>query len=356
MSTGAEQFLFDYLNTAAPTGFESKGQKVWMDYLRPYADEFITDTYGTAVAVANPGQDYKVVLEAHADEISWFVHHITSEGFIYVKRNGGSDPLNAPGKRVRIFGDKGEIRGIFGWPAIHVRKEGKEETPKVTNIFVDIGATSDKEVREMGVRPGTVMIYEDELTTLNSRFLAGRALDNRIGGYMIAQVLRRLRENKVNLPFTLYVVNAVQEEVGLRGAQMIAERLTPDVAIITDVTHDTQSPMMDKLELGDIRMGGGPVLAVAPAVHNKVLDRLAATAGKHSIPFQYEAISRSTGTDTDSFAYSNMGVASALVSLPLRYMHTTTEMVQREDVEACIALMYNFVAELEKGTKFSYFH
>lgn len=355
MNEQSRDFLYRYLNNYSPTGFEAEGQKLWMDYLKPYVDDFIIDTYGSVAAVINPGQDYKVVIEAHADEISWFVNYINSDGFIYVKRNGGSDHLIAPAKRVTIFGDKGPVKGVFGWPAIHTRRAGKEDTPKLTNIFIDVGAKNDKEVREMGIRPGCVLVFEDALDELNDTYFVGRALDNRIGGYMVAEVARKIKENKKNIPYTLYIVNAVQEEVGLRGAQMIAERLQPDVAVVTDVTHDTQTPMIDKVEQGDIACGKGPVLTVGPSVHNKLLKHISDLAAINNIPIQFDAASRSTGTDTDAFAYSNMGVASALISLPLRYMHTTVEMAHKDDVEHIIELMYDFVVTLEKGKKFSYF-
>lgn len=355
MKNPQQEFLVRYLNNPSPTGFEAEGQKLWMEYLRPVVDDFITDTYGNAVAVINPGTDYKVVLEAHADEISWFVNYINSDGFIYVKRNGGSDHMIAPAKRVNIFGEKGVIKGVFGWPAIHTRKNGKEETPKLNNIFIDVGAKNDKEVFEMGIHPGTVITFDDEFTILNDQFYTGRALDNRIGGYMIAQVAMMLRDAGHKLPFTLYLVNAVQEEVGLRGAKMIAERLKPDVAIVTDVTHDTTTPMVDKVEQGDIRAGRGPVLTIAPSVHNRLHRHLVELARANELEFQYDSASRSTGTDTDAFAYSNYGVPTALISLPLRYMHTTVEMCHKDDVQATINLMYQFVINLESGKKFGYF-
>ncbi len=351
----SESFLVSYLNTPSPTGFELEGQKKWMQYLEPFVDEFITDTYGTVVGVVNPGQDYKVVVEAHADEISWLVNYINSDGFIYLKRNGGSDHMIAPAKRVNIFGDKGIVKGVFGWPAIHTRKNGKEETPKLSNIFVDVGAANDKEVLEMGIHPGTVLTFDDEFMVLNDRYYCGRALDNRIGGYMIAEMVRRLHEAGQRPDFTLYIVNAVQEEVGLRGAQMIANRLQPDVALITDVTHDTGTPMVDKTEQGDIRGGRGPVFTVGPSVHNRLRKFILDLADEHEIGYQHDSASRSTGTDTDAFAYSGNGIPSALMSIPLRYMHTTVEMCHKDDVETAIQLLQKFVMALKPGQKFGYF-
>jgi tetrahedral aminopeptidase len=175
-----------------------------------------------------------------------------------------------------------------------------------------------------------------------------------MGGFMIAEVARRLFENKKKLPFCLYVVNSVQEEIGLRGAEMISRRLKPDLAICTDVTHDTQSPMYNKRESGNLRAGAGPVLCYGPAVQNNVLKMIIDTAQKRKIPFQRQAVSRSTGTDTDSFAYSAEGVASALISLPLKYMHTTVEMVHKDDVENVINLIYEFILQLKPGHDFRY--
>ncbi len=350
------EFLTRYLNNASPTGFESSGQQIWLEYLKPFIDTYTVDTYGSVVGIINPDAPYKVVIEAHADEISWFVNHITEDGYIYVRRNGGSDAIIAPSMRVNIHTDKGIVKGVFGWPAIHVRNVEKEEVPSLKNIFIDCGAKNKEELLNMGVHVGCVVTFADEFTTLNKdKYYVGRALDNRIGGYMIAQVARQIRENKKNLEYGLYVVNAVQEEIGLRGAEMISRRLKPDVAIITDVCHDTQSPMYKKAEQGDLACGKGPVLTFGPAVQNNLLKMLREVAKAREIPVQLASVSRSTGTDTDSFAYSNEGVASALISLPLKYMHTTVEMVQREDVENVIRLMYEFLLQLKPGHDFRYF-
>lgn len=348
------KFLEKYLNNASPTGFESEGQKLWLDYIKPYIDESYVDTYGTAVGVINPKAKYKVVIEAHADEIAWFVHYITEDGFIYLRRNGGSDHQIAPSKRVNIHTDKGIVPALFGWPAIHTRKGSSETPPKTDNIFLDCGCTSKKEVEKLGVHVGCVVTYPDEFTVLNKNYYVGRALDNRIGGFMIAEVAKYLKENKIELPFGLYIVNAVQEEIGLRGAQMIAERIKPDVAIVTDVCHDTNTPMINKIEQGDIKGGQGPVLTYGPAVQNNLLKLLIDTAKKNKIPFQRLAASRSTGTDTDAFAYSNAGVASALISLPLRYMHTTVETAHKDDVENIIKLYIEVLKNIKNNHDFRY--
>ncbi len=349
------EFFEKYINNAAPTGFEQEGQKLWLDYVRPYIDDYWVDTYGSVVGIINPQAPYKVVIEAHADEISWFVNYITNDGLIYVRRNGGSDHMIAPSKRVNIHTDQGIVKAVFGWPAIHTRTPGKEEAPSLKNIFLDCGCTSKEEVEKLGVHVGAVVTFEDEFMELNNRYFVGRALDNRAGGFMIAEVARLLKEQKIELPFGLYITNSVQEEIGLRGAEMIAERIQPDVAIVTDVTHDTQTPMINKIEQGDLSCGKGPVLTYGPAVQNNLLRTIIEAAEEAKIPFQRAAASRSTGTDTDAFAYSNMGVASALISLPLRYMHTTVEMVHKEDVANVIRLILASVQRIEAGRDFRYF-
>ena len=348
-------FLEAYLNNAAPTGYESNGQKLWMEYMKPYVDTLITDTYGTAVGIINPDAKYKVVIEGHSDEISWYVNYIADNGLIYVIRNGGSDHQIAPSKWVNIHTKKGIVKGVFGWPAIHTRKAGKEEVPKLDNIFIDIGAKDKKEVEKMGVHVGCVITYPDSFKIINKNKFICRAIDNRAGGFMIAQVARLLTEEKVNLPFGLYVTNAVQEEVGLHGAEMITQTIKPNVALVTDVCHDTTTPMINKKQEGHTEIGKGPVISYAPAVQNNLRERIIETAEKEKIPFQRLASSRFTGTDTDAFAYSNGGVASALISLPLRYMHTTVEMVQKEDVENVIRLMFETLKNIKAGETFSYF-
>lgn len=349
-------FLETYLNNASPTGYESEGQKLWMNYLKPYVDTFITDTYGNAVGVINPEAPYKVVIEGHSDEISWYVNYITNEGLIYVIRNGGSDHQIAPSKRVNIHTKNGIVKGVFGWPAIHTRNRGKEETPKLDNIFIDVGCSSKEEVEKLGVHVGCVITYPDDFMILNKNKFVCRALDNRMGGFMIAEVARLLKENKKKLPFGLYITNSVQEEVGLRGAEMITKTIRPNLAIVTDVCHDSTTPMIDKKIEGDTQIGKGPVITYAPAVQNNLRELILKTAEDNKIPFQRLASSRITGTDTDAFAYSNGGVASALISLPLRYMHTTVEMVHRDDVENVIKLIYETLLKIEDNHDLSYFN
>lgn len=350
------EFLKNYLNTPAPVGFEVQGQKLWLENIKQWVDTTFTDPYGTAVGVMNPDHPFKVVLEAHADEISWFVNYVTNEGLIYLKRNGGVDHQIAPSQRVLIHGKKGPVKAVFGWPAIHTRP-GSDKDPqlKVENLFLDCGARNKEQVEELGIHVGSMVTYIDGYEEMAYGNVISRALDNRIGGFMIAQVARLLKENGNTLPFGLYIVNAVQEEIGLRGAEMIARRIKPNIAIITDVTHDTTTPMINKQIEGDCSCGKGPALVFGPAVHHKLVRHIEQVAIDKLIPVQLRSVSRSTGTDTDSFAYANDGCPSALISIPLRYMHTTVEMVSKADVEQTIQLMYHTLLSLSPDTNLSYF-
>lgn len=349
------KFLEEYLNTASPTGFERNGQDVWMKYLKPYVDKIEVDHYGTCYGVINPEAEFKVVIEAHADEISWYVNYITDDGLIYVIRNGGSDQMIAPSKVVNIHGEKGIVKGVFGWPAIHTRGvNSNDPIPKLENIFIDCGATTKKEVEELGIHVGCMITYPDGFFELNDRYFVCRALDNRMGGFMIAEVVRMLHTNKKKLPFGLYIVNSVQEEVGLYGADMIADTIKPNIAIITDVTHDTSTPMIEKKKEGDQKCGNGPVVFFAPSIHHNIREVILETAKAKKIPYQRAAASRATGTDTDVFAHSNGGVPSALISLPLRYMHTTVEMVNKNDVQNVIKLIYETLLKLKPDMNLKY--
>lgn len=358
LTENSYKFLRKYIDNPSPTGFETPGQKLWMDYIKPYVNSFITDPYGSVAGVINSKAQFKLVIEAHADEISWFVNYINKEGLIYLKRNGGVDHQIAPSKRVLIHGKKGYVKAVFGWPAIHTRissNENKEPQPKVENLFLDCGARSREEVEALGIHIGAVVTYEEGYDELANGFLIGRAFDNRIGGFMIAEVARLLKENKKSLPFGLYIVNAVQEEIGLRGAEMMARRIKPNAAIITDVTHDSTTPMINKIIEGECQCGKGPSLCYGPAVHNRLLNFVENVAIKKGIPVQYRSVSRSTGTDTESFAYANDGCPSVLISIPLRYMHTTVEMIHKDDIENTIKLMYEAVIAFTPETNLNYF-
>lgn len=302
----------------------------------------------------NPESEYKVVIEAHADEISWFVSYISSDGLLSVVRNGFTDHQVAPSKRVNIHTKKGIVKGVFAWPSIQIRNKKSDQAPQLSDLAVDCGCDSAREVERLGIHVGSVITYEDSFMVMNKKYYTGRGMDNRAGGFIIAEVARMIREKKKKPGFGVYFVNSVQEETGLSGAKMIAENIKPQVAIITDVIHDTQHPNYTKALTGDIKCGKGPVLSYAPAVHRNLLQVLINTAKKNKIPYQLKASSEETYTDTEAFAYSHKGVASALISLPLKYMHTTAEVAHRDDIENASKLFYEFIVQLKSGTEFKY--
>ena len=352
MGTSDKKFLFDLLNTPSPTGFETPGQKVWAAYTNSFVDRVENDAYGNTWAVIEGNKQdnvSSVMLEAHADEIGFMVSYITDEGYMYVTRIGGSDRAIVRAKRVRILGDKGEVMGVFGNTAIHIRETSNERVPQWHDVFIDIGASKKDEVLERGIRVGHPVVFADDPVELSDTRLVGRALDNRIGGYIIAQVMARLSEKKKKPECTIYAVNAVQEEIGGNGARMVTYRLDPSCAVVLDVTHATDSPGIEKTKHGDVRLGKGPTLTHGTANHPVLVQRLMDVAQREEVPIQHEASSRFTGTDTDKIFVSKTGIPSALVSLPMRYMHSTVEMVDTRDVEMVIKLLTAFAQSMKPG-------
>ncbi len=356
MKKHAETFLFDYLSTPSPTGFEVPGQRKWFDYVRQFADSVDSDTYGTAWAtLKGTATDGPVVmLEAHADEIGYIIRHVTKEGFLHIDRVGGSDVATARGRRLDILGDKGVVRGIIGNTAIHLRRDSTsdEKAPKIQDLYVDVGASSPAEVAKMGLRIGHPAVYTDGAEKLGKDRIVGRALDNRMGGFIIACVLEALAAGKKRPAATVHVVNAVQEEIGGNGAMMIAHRLFPDVAIVLDVTHATDTPGIAKELHGETKLGEGPSVTHGTCNHPEVIKRLIEVADKEKIPLQHESSSRYSGTDTDKIFHVREGIASGLVSLPLRYMHSVVETAHMDDVNQTIELLTAFISGLKPGERF----
>lgn len=349
------KFLKKYLNSSAPSGYELMigGQKVWMDYVKNYCHEIEVDDYGNAYATysnynkedlpKNDSERHTVLLDAHADEIGFFVFDITEKGFIKIGRLGGSDLTITPSSRVNIWGNI-RIDGVFGHPAIHVHKNKVDL--KIESVFIDVGVSSKKEVEDLGIEIGNPITMSDGYMDLGD-FHCGRSLDDKIGGYSTAQVLKYLYENNVKLPFDLVVVNSVQEEVGLRGAQMAAKKITPNIAIAIDVTHDTDSPAYNKNKEGSISSGKGIVITSAPSIHNKLYKDIVNVAKTNNIPYQLYASGISTGTNADAYAYPH-GIPTALLSIPVRYMHTTVETVHKKDVDHLINYLITFIENYKK--------
>ena len=347
-----KEFLYELLETPSPVGFEMPGQRVWSNYLKRTADAVDCDAYGSTWATLGEGKK-SVMLEAHADEIGYMVKQVTSAGFLRIDRLGGSDSATGRGRRLRIFGDKGEVPGIIGNTAIHLRKDLANETaPKPHELWVDVGASSAEEVANLGIRVGHPAVYSDSPMELNKQRLVGRAIDNRIGGFIIAQVMKKVAAAKTKSAFQLVCLNAVQEEIGGNGALMATHRLMPEVCLCLDVTHATDTPGIDPAMHGEVKLGGGPSLTHGGANHPLVVERLQKVAKSKRIPLQHEAAGRFTGTDTDKIFTVREGVPSALVSLPLRCMHSVVETADLGDVQHTINLMAGFVLSLRAKDSF----
>lgn len=349
-----KEFLEELLVTPSPTGFESAGQQVWTEYIDDFADEVHSDAYGSAFAKLNTSFDVAtIMLEAHCDEIGMIVQHITDDGYIYVNKLGGSDSTIARAKRVNIHARKGIVSGVTGNTAIHLqdKKNGGGEQPKWKDIYIDIGVSSRDEALDL-VQVGDPVTYADDYDYLSDEIISGRALDNRIGGFMIAQVFKRLRERRDELKVNVVALNSVQEEVGGYGARMMSYRIDPDTALVTDVTHATDTPGIDHKEHGKVILGEGPSIQHGGANHPEIVEFVEGVAQKSEIGLQHEATSVRTGTDTDSIFYQKTGIPSALISLPLRYMHSPVETASFQDIKSLIDLMTESVLNMAPDQTF----
>lgn len=348
-------FLEDLLVTPSPAGFEKAGQQVWVDYLRPVADHIETDAYGSAAAHIHVNPDAAtVMLEAHCDEIGMIVQYVDESGYIYINRVGGSDPSIARARKVFIHSRDGIVSGITGHTAIHLQEREQNKSPKWSDLFIDIGASNREEVLGM-IQIGDPVTLAEQFEFLSDDIISGRALDNRIGGFVLAKVVEMLQQSKDKLKVNVIALNAVQEEIGGFGARMMTYRYEPDVAIVTDVTHATDSPGINQKKHGMVKLGKGPVINHGGANHPKVLSHLEKAAEDKGINLQREATGARTGTDTDSIFYQKKGVPSGLVSLPLRYMHTPVEMISIEDILQTTLLLTQSVMNTDARQKFSVF-
>lgn len=346
------EFLKTLLTTPSPSGFERDGQRVWLDYVKQYADETETDTYGSAMGIMNPDAPTRVLIVGHADEIGLMVNHIDEKGFIYVVSIGGIDPQVVPGKRLTIHTKKGPLRGITGATAIHLRDRDAEPKPrKLHELFVDIGVHSKKEA-EKKVQIGDPITFIDDFELLNANIAVSRALDNRIGTWVAAETLRLIREDKRKLNCAVFAASCVQEEIGLRGSHMTTMQVKPDIGLVVDVGHATDSPAIDPRKHGSTKMGAGPLLSIGGPTLPEVNAELEKLARAKKIPLQRSATPGPSGTDTDMVFKVTGGVACALLSLPIRYMHTTVEMADLRDLERIARLFAEFCLSLKKGQKF----
>lgn len=345
-------FLETLVNTPSPVGHETRGQRVWLNYASQFADETFSDAYGNCVAVLNKGGSPRLMLAGHADEIAMAVNYITDDGYIYVRKMGGVDAAITKAQRVLIHAADGPVKGVVGNVAPHLMKEEKDfKAPKIHELFIDIGAPSRKEAEKL-VRIGDPITLNDQFELLRNDLAVARAFDNRIGTFAVAEALRLLKESKAKLRAEVCAVSNVQEEVGLLGARQIAYSLKPDVALVVDVTHATDYPTVNKAQHGDVKVGAGPAITHGGCNHPEVVARLEAVAKAKKIPLQHEAMSASSGTDTDAIFWTRGGIASALVSLPNRYMHSPVEVVSLKDLELIPTLLAGFANSLAEGEQF----
>ena len=345
-------FLKTLVNTPSPVGHETRGQRVWLDYAKQFADETFSDAYGNCVAVLNKGGSPRIMLAGHADEIAMAVNYIDDHGFIYVRRMGGVDAAITKAQRVTIHTRGGPVKGVVGNVAPHLMKlEGDPKPPKIHEIFIDIGVASRKEAEKV-IRVGDPITLVDEFDILRGDLAVARAFDNRIGTFAVIEALRLLKESKAPLHAEVCAVSNVQEEVGLLGARQIAYSLKPDIALVVDVTHATDYPTVSKAQHGDVKVGKGPALTHGGCNHPEVVKRLEEVAAKKKIPLQHEAMSSTSGTDTDAIFWTRGGIASALISLPNRYMHSPVEVVSLKDLDQIPQLLAAFVSSLKKGEQF----
>ncbi|HEX9048749.1 MAG TPA: M42 family metallopeptidase [Verrucomicrobiae bacterium] len=352
MREASLNFLRTLVNTASPVGHETRGQRVWLDYASQFAEETFSDAYGNCVAVLNKGGGPRIMLAGHADEIAMAVNYIDDNGYLYVRKMGGVNPAITKAQRIVIHTREGAVKGVVGNVAPHLTKqEGEPKPPKIHEIFIDIGVGSRKDAEKL-VRIGDPITLVDEFDILRGDLAVARAFDNRIGTFAVAEALRLLKESKVKLHAEICAVSNVQEEVGLLGARQIAYSLKPDIALVVDVTHATDYPTVNKAQHGDIKIGKGPALTHGGCNHPEVVKRLEEVAARKNIPLQHEAMSATSGTDTDVIFWTRGGIASALISLPNRYMHSPVEVVSLKDLELIPQLMAGFVASVKRGEQF----
>jgi len=340
------EFFKKLITIISPSGSEEEAVNLWKEEVKEFAQKVETDIHGNGIAVLNEGKTPKVMLAAHIDEIGYMVKYIDREGYISFSTVGGVDPQLIPGHRVRIKTRKGELPGVIGKKAIHLlEEEERKKIPKVEDLWVDIGVKDEEEAKTK-VEIGDVIVVDTAFDSLNSDKIVGRGFDDKAGVFVITEVLKRLSDELLNA--SLYTVATVQEEIGLRGAKTSAYGISPDIGLAVDATFATDHPQINKKRDGDIKIGFGPVIAKGPNINSKVFELLLTVAKEEKIPYQIEAISRGTGTDANVIQLTRFGVATGLVSIPLRYMHTPVEVISLEDLENTVKLLKAFILRVDK--------
>jgi endoglucanase len=352
MRDASLDFLKRLVNTPSPVGHETRGQRVWLDYGSQFADTTYSDAYGNCVAILNKGGSPRLMLAAHADEIGMAVNYIDTDGFIYVRKLGGVDAAITKAQRVVIHTRSGPVKGVVGNVAPHLTRQEKErKLPEIHDLFIDIGVGTTKDAEKL-VQIGDPITLSDEFDTLRGDLVVARAFDNRIGTFAVAEALRLLHDSRAKLQAEVCAVSNIQEEVGLLGARQIAYSLKPDVALVVDVTHATDYPTVNKAQHGNVKIGHGPAITHGGCNHPEVVARIEQLARAKKIPLQHEAMSSTSGTDTDAIFWTRGGIPSGLISLPNRYMHSPVEVVSLKDLEKIPVLMAAFAQSLKTGEEF----
>lgn len=343
------RFLLDLLHARSPSGYESEAQQVFDRHVKSAADQYAMDALGNRLATLHPGGDPTLMLAGHMDELGLIITYVNKDGFIYFDTIGRHDRTVISGRRVVIQTASGPVKGVTGKRAIHLMDESdRKKVPEIHEIWIDIGARSKKEALAR-VSIGDVATYDHEFELIHGSIGASRAFDNKVGAYIVGETLIRLATAKRKLAAKVVAVATAQEEIGVRGAMTSAYAVNPHIAVAVDVGHATDHPDCDNRKYGETKLGGGPIICRGPNINPKIYQRLLTAAKKLKIPYQLEADPRPTGTDARAIQVGRAGVATGLVSIPLRYMHTPSEVVDLEDVERCVNLFVEFALSLEKG-------
>lgn len=336
------------ISTPGPSGFEQHIQQVIREEVQPYSDEIRTDVHGNVIASLYPEREPRVMLTAHCDELGFLIRYIDGDGFLYFAPIGGFDPSTLPGNRVEIHTPNGHVSGIIGRKPIHMLKgDERNQAPKIADMWIDIGASSKEEAQQL-VPLGSFATRAAQLESLRGDLVVSRALDDRSGIFTILEAMRRIAEQREKLQVGVFCVSAVQEEVGCRGAQTAAYSVKPLIAIAVDVTFTSDHPGTSKQEIGDIKLNGGPVLTMGGNINPRVYQMLIHAAEEASIPWQIDPQAAYTGTDTDVIQVVGGGIATGLISIPCRYLHTSSEIASLQDIDQCAELLARFVLSLKE--------
>lgn len=336
------------ISAPGPSGFEQRVQQVIREEVQPFTDEIQTDVHGNVIAALHPQSQPRVMLTAHCDELGFLIRYIDGDGFLYFSPIGGFDPSTLPGNRVEIHTSNGPISGVIGRKPVHMLKgDERNNAPKISDMWIDIGASSKEEAQQL-VPLGSFATRAEQLEPLRGELVVSRALDDRAGIFTLLEAMRRISEQREKLQAGVFFVSAIQEEVGCRGSRTAAHSVNPLIAIAVDVTFTSDHPGTSKQEIGDIKLNGGPVLTMGGNINPRVYQRLVSAAEEASIAWQIDPQASYTGTDTDVIQIAGDGIATGLVSIPCRYLHTGSEIVSLQDIDQCAEVIARFVLALEK--------